>query len=93
MENKTENAEGINESALLKSLAIAIPEAKINEYGIGFMVKITTKKIDPVQFSNLASIATIYNRDIDIIPFRLQLVITLSERLERKNIKPNENAH
>ncbi|SDG67251.1 hypothetical protein SAMN05421827_109109 [Pedobacter terrae] len=79
MEKLQENTEESKDSALIKSLGIAFPEAKVQDYGIGFMFKITAKKVDPLQFRNLVAIAAMYSRDVDIIPSHGKIVITLSE--------------
>jgi len=86
MENLTEKVQGSNDSALIKSLSITFPNAKVQDYGIGFMLKITTDKVDLVQFRNLVAISNMYNRDVEIIRSRGKLVVTLSEREEANHV-------
>lgn len=89
MEKLEEKQQESEDSALLRSLAIAFPEAKVQEYGIGYMLKVTTSKINLLQFKNLSSISDIYKRDIEIIPAKGKMVITLCVNEEKSHDNPN----
>lgn len=75
MENLSKNQEG-----LLKTLAIAFPEAKIAEKLTSTSLKFHTNTITNEQFSNLNTIVELYKKEITLKRSAAKICVDLTDK-------------
>lgn len=68
-----------SDEAILKSIAIVFPEARISNYTSEILIKFTTKSITDLEFKNLATLVNAYSLSVAITRSKAELSIQLTK--------------